>query len=77
MNNLFNNLTTSITSTINNNNIGPGNNNNNNNNVSLNDIPKEELINLLMKMQKRMQLLETKGNHCDMMKSILILLLMR
>jgi len=67
MNNLFNNLTTSITSTINNNNIGPGNNNNNNNNnVSLNDIPKEELISLLMKMQKRMQLLETKGdNHCD------------
>jgi len=60
MNNLLNNLTTTLTSTINNNSSGGSGSSNN---ITLNDIPKEELINLLMKMQKRMQLLETKGNH--------------
>lgn len=70
MNNLLNNLTTTLTSTINNNSSGgsgsAGNGSggsNNSSGITLNDIPKEELINLLMKMQKRMQLLETKGNH--------------
>lgn len=67
MNNLLNNLTTTLTSTINNNSGGGtgggGSGGNNNSSITLNDIPKEELINLLMKMQKRMQLLETKGNH--------------
>lgn len=62
MNNLLNNLTTTLTSTINNNSSG-GSGSGSSNNITLNDIPKEELINLLMKMQKRMQLLETKGNH--------------
>ncbi len=62
MNNLLNNLTTTLTSTINNNSSG-GSGSGSSNSITLNDIPKEELINLLMKMQKRMQLLETKGNH--------------
>jgi hypothetical protein len=64
MNNLLNNLTTTLTSTINNNSSGgSGNGSGSSNSITLDDIPKEELINLLMKMQKRMQLLETKGNH--------------
>ena len=66
MNNLLNNLTTTLTSTINNNSSGgsgSGSGSGSSNSITLNDIPKEELINLLMKMQKRMQLLETKGNH--------------
>jgi hypothetical protein len=66
MNNLLNNLTTTLTSTINNNSSGgsgSGSGSGSSNNITLHDIPKEELINLLMKMQKRMQLLETKGNH--------------
>ena len=62
MNNLLNNLTTTLTSTINNNSSG-GSGSGSSNSITFNDIPKEELINLLMKMQKRMQLLETKGNH--------------
>jgi len=76
MNNLFNNLTTTLTSSINNNagvSTTGSNNKINNSNISLNDIPKEELINLLMKMQKRMQLLESKGKELVRKKSMLLL----
>jgi hypothetical protein len=72
MNNLLNNLTTTLTSTINSNSSG-GSGGGSSNSITLHDIPKEELINLLMKMQKRMQLLETKGNMIKLMMMMIML----